>query len=167
MNHDIRIPFERARELAAKFKILDVLFPLFADEPSIYLCSPPIGGAAQLDSNEMMPSSNVNVNAAAVAAAVNKCNMVSSPLPAFNRSDEYNHSGGASPAGIPNWDRPSYNSASFPPSHYDDHHHPQQQQTGESKPKNWSVCWSLCVFIQVFLYCSLTQGKLTWFEFGQ
>ncbi|EPB89936.1 hypothetical protein HMPREF1544_03184 [Mucor circinelloides 1006PhL] len=125
------IPFERARELAAKFKILDVLFPLFADEPSIYLCSPPIGGA-QLDSNDMMPSSNVN---AAVAAAVNKCNMVSSPLPAFNRSDEYNHSGnnngGASPVGIPNWDRPSssYNSASFPSSHYDDHHHPQQQQT--------------------------------------
>ncbi|KAL9552346.1 hypothetical protein MBANPS3_003807 [Mucor bainieri] len=124
------IPFERARELAAKFKILDVLFPLFADEPSIYLCSPPIGGAAQLDSSEMMPSPNVNVNAAAVAAAVNKCNMVSSPLPAFNRADEYNHNGGASPVGIPNWDRPSsYNGASFPSSHYDDHHHPQQQQT--------------------------------------
>lgn len=120
-----RIPFERARELAAKFKILDVLFPLFADEPSIYLCSPPIGGA-QLDSHEMLPSSNVNVN----AAAVNKCNMVSSPLPAFNRSDEYNNHGG-SPVGIPNWDRPSYNNASFhSSSHYDDHHHPQQQQTG-------------------------------------
>ncbi|OAD04172.1 apses-type HTH transcription regulator [Mucor lusitanicus CBS 277.49] len=121
------IPFERARELAAKFKILDVLFPLFADEPSIYLCSPPIGGAAQLDSSEMMPSPNVSVNA---TAAVNKCNIVSSPLPAFNRSDEYNHNGGggASPVGIPNWDRPSYNgAASFSSSHYDNHHHPQQQ----------------------------------------
>ncbi|KAI8646310.1 hypothetical protein BD408DRAFT_380805 [Parasitella parasitica] len=109
------IPFERARELAAKFKILDVLFPLFADEPSIYLCNPPIGGA-QLDPTEMMPS-NVNINAAAVAA-VNKCNMVSSPVP-------NNH--GGSPVGMPNWDRPSY-SASFHSSHYDDHHHSQQQQ---------------------------------------
>ncbi|CEP11052.1 hypothetical protein [Parasitella parasitica] len=109
------IPFERARELAAKFKILDVLFPLFADEPSIYLCNPPIGGA-QLDPTEMMPS-NVNINAA--ATAVNKCNMVSSPLS--------NNHGGA-PVGMPNWERPSYN-ASFHSSHYDDHHHSQQQQT--------------------------------------
>ncbi|KAI9243853.1 transcription regulator HTH, apses-type DNA-binding domain-containing protein, partial [Helicostylum pulchrum] len=33
------IPFNRATELAEKFKILDVLYPLFVDEPSIYLCS--------------------------------------------------------------------------------------------------------------------------------
>ncbi|KAI8379893.1 hypothetical protein EDC96DRAFT_589071 [Choanephora cucurbitarum] len=30
------IPFNRARELAIKFKIMDVLFPLFADEPAMF-----------------------------------------------------------------------------------------------------------------------------------
>lgn len=88
------IPFSRATELAEKFKILDVLYPLFAEEPSIYLCNP-IGNGAHTD----------------VIPPVTKCNMVSSPLPAFNNrpsADEY------SPSAIPNWDnRPSYLS------HYD------------------------------------------------
>ena len=32
----LRIPFNRARELAIKFRIMDVLFPLFADEPAMF-----------------------------------------------------------------------------------------------------------------------------------
>lgn len=30
------IPFERARDLATKFSIIDLLYPLFADDPSIF-----------------------------------------------------------------------------------------------------------------------------------
>ncbi|RCH80761.1 hypothetical protein CU097_002751 [Rhizopus azygosporus] len=36
------IPFQRARELATKFKIIDLLYPLFADDPSIFLCNNPL-----------------------------------------------------------------------------------------------------------------------------
>ncbi|KAI9259302.1 transcription regulator HTH, apses-type DNA-binding domain-containing protein [Sporodiniella umbellata] len=34
------IPFQRARELATKFKILEFLYPLFTDDPSAFLCHP-------------------------------------------------------------------------------------------------------------------------------
>jgi hypothetical protein len=33
------IPFQRARDLATKFKIVDLLYPLFADDPSVFLCN--------------------------------------------------------------------------------------------------------------------------------
>lgn len=33
------IPFQRAKELATKFKILDFLYPLFTDDPSVFLCN--------------------------------------------------------------------------------------------------------------------------------
>lgn len=104
----IRIPFNRARELASKFKIMDILFPLFVEEPSVYLNLPI--DAAQHDSNKVPPTDS------------NKCNIVSSPQSVFNhhtknRSDEYSSS---SPVGIPtNWDR-SYQLTSTS-SHYGDH----------------------------------------------
>lgn len=72
-----RIPFNRATELAEKFKILDVLYPLFVDEPSIYLCSP-IGAAQQhSNNNEVIPSPPSHIT--------NKCNNNNmAPLPAFH-----------------------------------------------------------------------------------
>ncbi|KAI8885974.1 DNA-binding domain of Mlu1-box binding protein MBP1 [Backusella circina FSU 941] len=33
------ITFYRAKELSAKFKVLDLLYPLFEEDPSIYLCT--------------------------------------------------------------------------------------------------------------------------------
>lgn len=75
-----RIPFSRASELAEKFKILDVLFPLFVDEPSIYLSS---SMSATHNNNEVIPS----------PPATNKCNL-SSPLPGFRSApvnDEYSN----------------------------------------------------------------------------
>lgn len=109
-----RIPFNRARELASKFKIMDILFPLFAEEPNMYLNLP--ADAAQHDSNEVLP------------AVSNKCNL-SSPQLAFshkNRSDEYHNASSSSPVGLPaTWDRPYQLTPTS--SHYDDH------QPGQSK----------------------------------
>lgn len=89
-----------------------MLYPLFVEEPSIYLCNP-IGNGAHNNNSDVIPS------------VTNKCNMVSSPLPAFNNrttnpsqaattaAEEYSPS-------IPNWDsRPSYLMNSN--SHYDHH----------------------------------------------
>jgi hypothetical protein len=84
-----RIPFNRATELAEKFKILDAVYPLFVDEPSIYLCTSPIGGAAHNNNEVILPSPPPTSGAAAAPAKCNNNNMVSSPLPAFNRTDEY------------------------------------------------------------------------------
>ncbi|KAI8980271.1 transcription regulator HTH, apses-type DNA-binding domain-containing protein [Pilobolus umbonatus] len=35
------ITFSRAKDLATKFKIADILYPLFVDDPSVLLCLPP------------------------------------------------------------------------------------------------------------------------------
>lgn len=37
----IRITFSRAKDLATKFKIFDILYPLFVEDPSIFLSMPP------------------------------------------------------------------------------------------------------------------------------
>ncbi|KAI8084659.1 transcription regulator HTH, apses-type DNA-binding domain-containing protein [Halteromyces radiatus] len=38
------ITFERAKDLAAKFKITDLLYPLFTDDPSVFLCPSTVPG---------------------------------------------------------------------------------------------------------------------------
>lgn len=100
----VRIPFSRATELAEKFKILDVLYPLFVEEPSVYLCNP-IGNGQ-------------SVNGEVIPSVTNKCNMVSSPLPPFNNNNSHRTQQEEYSPSIPNWDsRPSYLN-----SHYDHHH---------------------------------------------
>ncbi|SAL97914.1 hypothetical protein [Absidia glauca] len=48
------ITFERAKDLAAKFKITDLLYPLFTDDPSVYLC--PSTNGSMLPPPTMVPS---------------------------------------------------------------------------------------------------------------
>lgn len=36
-----RITFTRAKDLATKFKIVDILYPLFVEDPSVFLSVPP------------------------------------------------------------------------------------------------------------------------------
>ncbi|ORZ13699.1 transcription regulator HTH, apses-type DNA-binding domain-containing protein [Absidia repens] len=38
------ITFERAKDLAAKFKITELLYPLFTDDPSVFLCPSTVPG---------------------------------------------------------------------------------------------------------------------------
>ncbi|KAG2230269.1 hypothetical protein INT48_009468 [Thamnidium elegans] len=81
------IPFNRATELAEKFKILDVLYPLFVDEPSIYLCS----SISASHNNDVIPS-----------PPTNKCN-IASPLPAYrSTNDDYSTNWEPRPYNIPN-----------------------------------------------------------------
>lgn len=39
INTPCRITFSRAKDLATKFKIVDLLYPLFTDDPSQFLCT--------------------------------------------------------------------------------------------------------------------------------
>ncbi|KAI7862404.1 transcription regulator HTH, apses-type DNA-binding domain-containing protein [Spinellus fusiger] len=43
------ITFSRAKDLASKFKIVDLLYPLFVDDPSVFLC------ASNLQNSSNMP----------------------------------------------------------------------------------------------------------------
>lgn len=91
-----------------------MLFPLFADEPTMYLPS---------------------VNNTDQHSSTDKCNMVSSPLPAFNhRSDDV----------LPNWERPYHHGMMHhhPPSHYDDFQQHQGHQQG----------WFFLSFVLLIIY---------------
>lgn len=103
-----------------------MLYPLFVEEPSVYLCNSIANGAHNSD---VIPS------------VTNKCNMVSSPLPAFNRqsaSDEYSPS-------IPNWDnRPSY-LMNTSPSHYD-HGKLKKKKRKKEKTNKKLVCCFVYLF---------------------
>lgn len=99
-----RIPFTRATELAEKFKILDLLYPLFVDEPSIYICSP-IGAAHNEPATPAVTHPTTTTN--------NKCNIIPSPLPFSHRSsitnDDYPSNSTTTPtptttSTLPSWD---------------------------------------------------------------
>ncbi|KAG2237556.1 hypothetical protein INT48_005592 [Thamnidium elegans] len=54
------ITFSRAKDLATKFKIVDILYPLFVDDPSIFLSMPPpppVAAAGSTGVPIMLPSS--------------------------------------------------------------------------------------------------------------
>ncbi|GAA5805304.1 hypothetical protein HPULCUR_010819 [Helicostylum pulchrum] len=108
------IPFNRATELAEKFKILDVLYPLFVDEPSIYLCSSSISAS---HNNDVIPS-----------PPTNKCN-IASPLPAYrSTNDDYSTNWEPRPYNIPNHYDHVLHRNHHHHNHHHHHHHQQQQQ---------------------------------------
>ncbi|ORX58113.1 hypothetical protein DM01DRAFT_1333778 [Hesseltinella vesiculosa] len=93
------ITFERAKDLAAKFKIEDLLYPLFTDDPSIYLCPSAIPGTTAVPTSSMLPSSQ------GMPMVVPSTRI---PPPMTYRHD---HAYGYN---LPTWDRSSDNNDSLP-----------------------------------------------------
>ncbi|KAI8060516.1 transcription regulator HTH, apses-type DNA-binding domain-containing protein [Gongronella butleri] len=91
------ITFERAKDLAAKFKIEDLLYPLFTDDPSIYLCPSTIPGTNMPSSTLLPPSTSGSAHANHLTTMV-----VPSRIPP---SLPYKHDPYA--FSMPTWDRPT------------------------------------------------------------
>ncbi|CAO3625106.1 unnamed protein product [Cunninghamella blakesleeana] len=102
------ITFERAKDLAAKFKITDLLYPLFTDDPNVFLCA----------SN--VPASNLPITSTLLPPTTNSSsNMIvpsSRSMPSFQyRTDTY---GFMSP-----WERPSHDNTTTTSTHSTLDHH--------------------------------------------
>jgi hypothetical protein len=79
------ITFTRAKDLATKFKIVDILYPLFVEDPSVFLSVPPPPPSTSSTTNGgvlpmMLPSSNPSARV-------------------------YNSNGNFSPINMQTWDR--------------------------------------------------------------
>ncbi|KAI9490685.1 hypothetical protein BDB00DRAFT_836938 [Zychaea mexicana] len=99
-----RITFSRAKDLATKFKILDLLYPLFTDDPSMFLCSSgpsANGGPINNDSTLSNSSSNgvpvtsdtASVETAQTSSTVKSLAHTSTNLPPpmpYKPTDSYN-----------------------------------------------------------------------------
>ncbi|CAO3656058.1 unnamed protein product [Mucor fragilis] len=82
------ITFTRAKDLASKFKIVDILYPLFVEDPSVFLSVPPppppsSGGAMHVNGSNsgnlpiMLPPSNPTTAAAKYTTNYGSFNMQS------------------------------------------------------------------------------------------
>ncbi|CEP17877.1 hypothetical protein [Parasitella parasitica] len=93
------ITFTRAKDLATKFKIVDILYPLFVEDPSVFLSVPP----------PPPPSSSVHVNG---AAAVNSMNgnlpIMLPPSNPATAASKYNNSFGS--FNMQSWEKQPYQS---------------------------------------------------------
>ncbi|ORZ17339.1 transcription regulator HTH, apses-type DNA-binding domain-containing protein [Absidia repens] len=57
------ITFERAKDLASKFKITELLYPLFTDDPAVFLCPSTVSGANEsATSSSMLPPTSTSQN---------------------------------------------------------------------------------------------------------
>lgn len=55
-----RITFSRAKDLATKFKIFDILYPLFVEDPSVFLSIPPPTTTSASSTTSSHPNSNTS-----------------------------------------------------------------------------------------------------------
>ncbi|KAI8343962.1 hypothetical protein BC941DRAFT_464201 [Chlamydoabsidia padenii] len=91
------ITFERAKDLAAKFKITDLLYPLFTDDPSVFLCPSSNG-------NTMLPPPTTTQNTTPMMVPSTRpyqykqqdSSTYGFPMASWDRSESTNHDSFAS-----------------------------------------------------------------------